>query len=484
MLQSILIKIKALKIKRTESRQEFELLFESLVRSDELFAKLIQYTYDTTKKYKIRKIPKLETFTKKYRISEERRIEKAFLFLEYFSQHEKIQHKYKNAFFELVNQIPYGYEVFNAVLKRTFNLYLGNGHIIKNLIGYSDSYPSLFYMHQLKLQFLNYPVYGFDYYNYQYTRLFAIVKNKKVSFLTSKMRPITLYDNTYKQTFLKACNKQDKVFVCQALLKVNKYTNKRKKTKSQDKYYAGIVLRQLFQKQNFNKDSAYEMNNIELHVEAILEYDEFYKYQSLQNTKQMLNSDIWVNFPNNDKVSTMKYQIFHNIKELMIHVFNNPDLSILAKWYNYRWKTGRSNQSLLLTKVNKCVLNVKKIEYKNNKKICHCYDKSEMIYTQIDKYLDTKLKNSIPDDYTQQVLVYYCNVLRKTKNDEGIIKTRLSYPIIIAKSERLPTHYCDIINKNKVIKENLWNQNKKLMKPVKSYHHVKLAGIIETSQDK
>ena len=98
--------------------------------------------------------------------------------------------------------------------------------------------------------------------------------------------------------------------------------------------------------------------------------------------------------------------------------------------------------------------------------------------------VDIKLKNSIPDDYTQQVLVYYCNVLRKTKNDEGIIKTRLSYPIIIAKSERLPTHYCDIINKNKVIKENLWNQNKKLMKPVKSYHHVKLAGIIETSQDK
>jgi len=519
MLYEILNKIKNIRL--TNNTKESIPLLESYIRTDELFSKCIQYCYDKTKKYKIKKIPKIQVrknsrFSK---LTEEEKIEKAFLYLEYFTQHLKIKDKYHNDFISLVNQIEYGIEVFSLILKRSFSIYIGSSQIMKSCIGLCEGYPKLLYSPQSNLKMLFCPVYAFDFYNYKYMRLFIEVKDNKIRYLTSNSIEIKLHNPELNKLILNHTKQYgDYVYVCQMALKVNPKTNKRKNIKQKsipthikkynikkdfflDKYYHSIILKRLIGNQSYHNKQKNEFPYIDIHIEYIIPYDNFYKFKYDMNMTQQLQQPIWTEFPNTDFISTMKYKSINNERQLLCYAYEQlkKNISIIAKQHNSIYKTGKTHKNMLITRVEKCVLKVIDVEYLDKKKmkpVLHCIDATNLLFNKIDSFVDVKFQYSIKNldnVIGKYVEVIFANIFETCNKSDGYntekVKTRLGNCHIINFTDKLPTAYCNIISRTaiKTVKEETWNktlkQKKMRLKPIVKFHHQKLAGIIETIQD-
>ena len=96
---------------------------KSYIESDDLFRKILIYTYEITHTYKLKKIKKIHSVKIKDKNKEKEVIKKIFIFLD-----ECINYKYnrlkkekKDELSELANSINYGYEIVNHILERTID---------------------------------------------------------------------------------------------------------------------------------------------------------------------------------------------------------------------------------------------------------------------------------------------------------------------------------------------------------------------------
>lgn len=420
-LKPILKTIQEIKHTASSNLDNAKEMFDSNMRINETFYKIMNYTYDLTKKYYIKSIP--ESNNLELELSEEQILEKCFLCLEYCNQqvkqNKRLTKDVKLRLIQLVNSIEYGRDIFNQILKRNFNLKLGIKHYLN--IYSNKIYPKILYTNQKKFDLLKgYPVYLTQLYHNAYLRCFIMTKDNKIILYSSEMNIMPL--NIKNLPELEILN-PDYIYVCWIALKQNRDTNNNFTYKTHQKqknrlYYDRYYLHHLLTNQNTVKKRSNELCNLEILVENIITPQDFQNHKSNMNIQKELQSDIWQELysKQNNIIKPLEYKLFHNPQSVLQYAYqaNKENYTVIIKNIYTKWKAGRTLGIMNLHNIQMCILTITKIDIINKKYIFTCNTSDNQVITEISNFCNYKHKKL---NINQNVKVLYTNIGKTFEED-------------------------------------------------------------------